>query len=429
MGVMANAPANIIELLATKKPRLVGIKNNEEVPPLLVAVKNRRLDVVKILVENGANVNDYDLDFENCLHLAASNCHYELIEYLLNETEVDSHSKNRDEMNPLCLLLVRARNEDQDLVTNCFFLMLEHSYEKNLLTNTYEICDIFQCAFLACVYSHTEVVKYLIHNVYSKNNSHYEFIRKLSELCDGENSEFLYYILVFFHDEIERYDKFCFPRFSEINYYMCIRSVIYIMDLLLTTSEAVELIVIILQHMEKIGFNIRVKEFEDQIGFLLGKYSMSTIQVSDLEKINGVFRYLLDKQFHLNSMVRSFLHSIAIAKDTEVINVDSSKKILRVLLYYATTFFVSLENWKQINDFKSLNPRIEEIFQWMLESFGNTSINIFLEVNSLLSLKQLCRNAIREQLRNDPKVLCNDKRLRTLGLPEVLINYLVYKEI
>lgn len=399
------------------------------VPPLHEAVKNRRLDVVRLLLEYGANVNDLDLDSENSLHLAASNSDYNMIEFLLNDTEVDSRAKNRDEMNPLCLLLVRSRNEDQDLVARCFYLMLEHTYDKSVLTNTYEIGDIFQCAFLACVYSHTEVVKYLIHNVYSVANTKYDFIRKLSEHCDAENTEFLYYILVFLHDDIDRYDKFSFPRFSEINYFMCIRSIIHVISILLPSDDAVELIVTILQHMKTIAFNIRVKEFEDQVGVLLhGKYSLVVIQDSDIEKVDKILSYLLSKGFKLNLMVKSFLHSIAIARESDKINIESTMKVLRLLLHYATTLFVDLENWKQINDFKNLNPQIHQIIEWLIKNFGNLRTNAFLDMNVVFSLKHFCRNQIREQLNYDAKVLCNHHKLITLGLPEMLINYIAFKE-
>lgn len=427
IGIVANVALEIIELLVEAQPSLVTIKNNEEVPPLHEAVKNRRLDIVKLLLENGASVNDFDLDLENALHLAASNSDYDTIEYLLNETEVDTRAKNRDEMNPLCLLLVRSRNEDQDLVARCFFLMLENTYDKEFPSNTYTISDIFQCAFLACVYSHTEVVKFLIHNVYSVNNSKYTFIRKLSEFCDGDNTEFLYYILVFLHDEIDRYDKFSFPRFYEINYYMCIRSVIHIIEVLLQADDAVQLIETILDHMKLIGFNVRVKEFEDQIGVLLHtKYSKDAIPAEDLRKIDKIFEYLMSKGFRLNLMVRSYLQSIAISK--EFVHIESTKRLLRVLLHFATTFFVDLENWRQINDFKALNPQIQQIIEWLVRSFGNLTIAKYLDLNLVYSLKQISRHKIRMQVQHDTKILCNHQSLLTLGLPDVLLNYIVYKD-
>lgn len=430
IAVVAGVECDLVRLIVESKPALVLVKNNEEVPPLHEAVKIRRLDIVKILLEYGANVNEFDLDLENALHLAASNSDYNLIEFLLNETEVDPSAKNRDEMNPLCLLLVRSRNEDQDLVARCFYFMLELTYEKNPITNTYSISDIFQCAFLASVYSHTEVVKYLIHHVYSINNSKYSFIQKLSEYCDDENTEYLYYILVFLHDDIDRYDKFSFPRFSEINFFMCIRSIIHIMNVLLPADDAVELVITVLDHMKTIGFNIRVKEFEDQVGVLLhGRYSSTAVmQDSDVQKVSQIFRYLLLKGFKLNLIVKSYLHSIAIARDSDSVRLDSAMKILQILIHYATKFFVDIDNWKQINDFKNLNSQIKQIVEWLTISFGTLKVNAFLDINYVFSLKHTCRNSIRKQLRYDPSVLCSDDRLALLGLPEALLNYLSFKD-
>lgn len=253
-------------------------------------------------------------------------------------------------------------------------------------------------------------------------------MRQLAELCDGENTEFLYYVLVFLHDDIDRYDKFSFPRFFEINYYMCIRSVCTIIDLLLSADDAVQLIITTVDSMTAIGFNVRVKEFEDQIGNLFFiKYSYKLMQDSDMEKMNQLLRYLLLKGFKLNLMVKSFLHSIAIAKDSETINIHSTVNILRLLIHYATTFFVDLENWKQIRDFKNLNPQIKQVVDWLL-SMGNSKINAFVDINNyIFPLKHLSRNQIREQLKYDPAVLCNHARLIELGLPEVLLNYVVFK--
>lgn len=429
IAITANVNLEIIRMIVKKKPSLVLIANNEEVPPLHEAVDNRRLDIVKLLLEYGASVNCFDLDLENSLHLAASKSDYNIIEFLLNETEVDPRARNREEMNPLCLLLVRSTNENEDLVARCFYVMLESTYDKNPLTNTYVIRDIFQCAFLACVYSHTEIVKYLIHTVYSINNSKYGFIRKLSEHCTGNNTEFLYYILVFLHDEIELFDKYSFPRFYEINYFMCVRSVIYIMEQLLPTDDAVELITTTLEHMRSIGINLRVKEFEDQIGVLLfGKYSAKGIAQQDVQKIDQILRYLLLKGFKLNLMTRSFLHSIAIAKDSETVNVESLMTVLKVLLHYATTFFVDLDNWKQVDDFKNLNPQIKKIVHWLVKNFGNLQLNAFLDKSFVYPLKHMCRNRIREQLKHDVNVLCNHENLVKLELPEILLSYIVFKE-
>lgn len=429
VGIVANCPIEILEPVIKACPILVAIKNNEEVPPLHEAVRLRRLDLVKLLIEHGANVNDFDLDLENCLHLAASNTDYNMIEFFLNETEADPRAKNRDEMDPLCLLLVRSRDEDVDLVTRCFHIMLEESYDKSLITGTYEIKDLFKCAFLACVYSQMEVLKFIIHNVYSVQNSKYELIQKLCEHCDGENTEYLFYILVFLHDDITRYDKYQFPRFSEINYYMAIRSVVQMMEKLLPTENAVNYIIQVLQHMEKIDFNIRVREFEDQMGVLLhGLYSETVVNDEDLEKIGQIFAYLKFNNFRVDYMVRSYLHSIAIAKESEAFVMESIMRVFQVLIRYATTFFVNFDVWRAISDFKNLNPRTNEIVTWIVRSFGNAQLAMMININVLFPLKHLARNQIRHLMSHDGAVLCNRDQLAKTGLPDTLLDYVVFKE-
>lgn len=428
IAIMTNCTIEIIELLASKKQNLVLIKNNEEVSPIHEAVKNRRLDVVKCLVEHGAYVNAVDLELEHALHLACSNTDYDMIEYLLNETDINPRAKNCDGVNPLCLLLVRSRNEHQDLVARCFYLLLEHTYDKDSITKTYTIQDIFQCAFLACVYSQTEVVNYLIHNVYSVNNSKYEFIRKLSEYCNGENIEFLYYILVFLHDDIDKYDKFSFPRFYEINFHMCIRSVISIIDMLFMTDEAVELIVTTLEHMRAIKFDIKVREFVDQIGVLLyNKFANKKILIEDIRKLNEIFRFFLEKDFEINSMIKSYLHSIAIAEEDNNFSLESSKLVLQIMIRFTTTFMRDSEHWKQINEFQKLNKHIKQAVEWLVKNFGNYKLLRHLEMNFVFSLKHLCRNEIRYRFKNNPKILCDDKKLKELCLPESLANYISFQ--
>lgn len=428
IAIMTNCPIEIVELLVSLKPSLVLIANNEEVTPLHEAVKNRRLDIVRCLVEHGADVNALDLDNENSLHLACSNTDYDMIEFLLNETEVDPRAKNRDEVNPLCLLLVRSRNEHQDLVARCFYTLLEHTYEKHPVNQSYAIKDIFQCAFLACVYSQTEVVTYLIHNVYSMHNSKYEFIKKLSEYCDGENTEFLYYILVFLHDDIDRYDKYSFPRFYEINYYMCIRSVISIIDMLFMADDAVELIITTLEHMKSIQFNIRVKEFEDQMGLLVHtKFTNGHIQEKDYIKLKQIFRFFLDKDFEVHSMIRSFLQSIAVAKESREFSLETTKQVILVMIYFSPTFMSDLENWKQINDFKYLNSNIKQIIEWLAQNFGSYKLIKFLDMNILFRLKNLCRNEIRLRLGLNSTVLCSEERMKELGLPDSLMQFIAFQ--
>lgn len=430
VGIVTNAPIKILTLLIKKKPALVDIKNNEEIAPIHEAIKMRRLEVVKLLIENGANVNVYDLDLENSLHYAASNCDYEIIEYLLKETEVDSTAKNRDDMNPICLLIVRSRNEPEDLVVSCFHLMLEHSFDKDTITRTYLIEDIFQIAFLAAVYSHKEIVKFIIHNIYSISNTKYNFI---SQLCEAYNNssvsddeeEVFYYLLVFLHDKIDRFDKFSFQRFAEINYFMGIRSVMHVIEKLLISQETVKLAIRLISQLENLGFQIiRVREFEDNFGMVLfTRFSNINHEFyqQQLESTEELLEFFKLHHVKMNRIIKSFLHSIAIARSTEINNFDIMIPVIQLLLAKSTTFFVDEDNWKQISEFKSLHENIRRIVLWINEEFGTKMTCDILEIKIVFPLKHLCRNVIRDRLKNDIEKLLH------LDMPESLVNYLMYK--
>jgi hypothetical protein len=428
VGIVTNAPIEIIELLVKKRPALVDVKNNEEIAPIHEAIKVRRLDIVKVLIENGANVNVFDLDLENSLHYAASNCDYEIIEYLLKETEIDPRAKNRDDLNPISLLIVRSRNEPADVVSSCFHIMLENSFEKDVFTGTYLIDDIFQVAFLAAVYSHKEIVKFIIHTIYSINNSKYDLIKQLCDAynsSDGDDEEFFYYLLVFLHDKIDRFDKFSFSRFSEINYFMGIRSVMHVIEKLLITQETVSLAIRLISQLEDLDFQIiRVREFEDNFGSVLyTRFSNidSASYQNQLESTGKLLEFFKTRRVKINRVIKSFLHSIAIAAPSEINNFDIMAPVVKLLLTQNGTFFVDEDCWKQINEFKNLHLNVSRIILWINEQFGTTTTCNILDIKHVYPLKHICRNLIRDQMKN------NLESLVSLDLPQSLVNYLVYK--
>lgn len=429
VGIVTNCPIEIIKLLLRKRNELVLITNNEQVSPIHEAIKHNRLDIVKILVEKGANVNAYDLDLENALHYAVSNCNYQMIEYLINETEVDPTAKNRDEMNPISLLIIRAQNEPEDVVTSCFHLLLEKTFY--LVSDTYNISDIFQPAFLATVYSRKEIVKFIIHNIYSVNNSKFDMIKQLFEAFeesdndgDEDEEELFYYLLVFLHDKIDRFDKFNFPRFSEINYFMCYRSVMYVIQKLLVSPKSVELAIKLVSHLEQIGILIvGLKEFDENLGMILyNKFSKISFekQQQRLDCSKVLLEFFITRGIKINNVITSILHSIAIAPESTSNNLNKMSSLLKLLFRYNSTFFIDTDCWKQINEFKNLHDNIRQIVLWIIETYGTIIICELLGLKKAYSLKHLCRNAIRMRLKN------NLKSIEHLELPESLINYLVY---
>lgn len=206
-------PPEIVELLLSKDPHLVTICNKEEVSPLQEAVKNQSFELVKILVKFGAPLNYKDLDGETSLHYAASTANYEIIEFLLTNG-ADPTINNNDELNPLCVLLARTFDKEEQIILSCFLLLLTNTYAKDPTTDNYDVTEVFKAAFLGCIYSHESVVRYLIHHTYSNNNSKYWIIEKMEQapvtfLFPGE---FRNYINIFLHDRIRKYDEFKFAR-------------------------------------------------------------------------------------------------------------------------------------------------------------------------------------------------------------------------
>ncbi|KAJ6650100.1 Ankyrin repeat and SOCS box protein 3 [Pseudolycoriella hygida] len=92
--VVPNISYEIVSLLIEANADLVNFVNNEEVDLLQCAAARGRLDIVKLLINNGAQVNYQDLDGDTALHIAALELHLEIIRYLLVETDADVTIRN-----------------------------------------------------------------------------------------------------------------------------------------------------------------------------------------------------------------------------------------------------------------------------------------------------------------------------------------------
>lgn len=416
---IGTASYEVLEELLKKEPTLVLMNTNEDVSPLHEAVKSQRLNIVKLLLEYGANISHVDLDAENVLHIACSVINFELIEYLINETEVDPTAKNLDGMNPLCVMLIRSGNENQDLVLRTFFLLLERTYEKDLITNNYTIKDIFQPTFLSCVYSQYEVINYLIHNIYSQNNSKYKLIEKLDNMCRDNviENDFLYYIFVFLHDDIKHYNQFSFPRFSEIHQMMYLRATIQIM----IKATDPQLVITLLENLQEIGFKLRTKEFEDQLGYtFLSTFSEGPIDDNNLQRVLTIVQYLNKKGFNLNLCLRSYLQSTSITPENRL-NQLSISTVTNLLLRYSWNFITNDKHWRQISFFYTLNQVTRLVIEQIVINFGCPKNFSFVpDIPAIVfPLKHLCRNVIRENLKTK-------KHDYNFNLPKCLENYIAF---
>lgn len=125
-------PLEIIALLIAKDPDLVNWVNNELVSPLQFAVKNRRLDIVRLLIEQGnADPNYKDLDSEHALFYAVYAFDLPLINYLMHETKCDMQHRNVNNLTAYDLLLHhRSYFTDSEAYCLCIVDMFRLTYDE-----------------------------------------------------------------------------------------------------------------------------------------------------------------------------------------------------------------------------------------------------------------------------------------------------------
>lgn len=72
------------------------IKNNNEYTPLMLASKNNK-DIVKLLLDNGAQINETNFNEETPLIIATYKCNYDVVELLLdNGADINKTGNNKD---------------------------------------------------------------------------------------------------------------------------------------------------------------------------------------------------------------------------------------------------------------------------------------------------------------------------------------------
>lgn len=143
-----NGYTEIIDLLLKHNVHVIDIRNTYDKPPLMIASKEGHQDIVKLLIDNGANVNTTDICGRNALMLsafygnvsgakfliehganeiwtcvggdtglicAATRGHVDFVRWLLDERNVDVNQRDRGGMIALCYAAAH-RHDDVVLV-------------------------------------------------------------------------------------------------------------------------------------------------------------------------------------------------------------------------------------------------------------------------------------------------------------------------
>lgn len=164
-----NVSLEIITLLVEANPDLVLFVNNEEVDLLQCSIKQKRLDIVKLLIANGAPVNNQDLDGDTALHIAAIESQLDVIRYLIYETHCDPTICNGRGMTAcflqfldflLNVMPVSDLSADQ---IECFEELTQFTYNERDTNNTKEVeSELNQMIFFGYQYEQPRSCLYFI---------------------------------------------------------------------------------------------------------------------------------------------------------------------------------------------------------------------------------------------------------------------------
>ncbi|XP_067660337.1 ankyrin repeat domain-containing protein 50-like [Haliotis asinina] len=118
--------------------------------PLMLAAANGAKDVVKFLVEHGADLSLTYAGGSNTLHLASWGGHLEVVKYIVSQNKVDINSRGWQKKTPL---MVAAANGAKDVVK----FLVEHGADLLLVHGSG-----INTLHMACRGGHLEVVKYIV---------------------------------------------------------------------------------------------------------------------------------------------------------------------------------------------------------------------------------------------------------------------------
>jgi ankyrin repeat protein len=105
----------VVDIL-TKQNTDVNMRDKYGYTALLIAAKNRRWDVAKLLSQRHADVTICDWSCNNVLHLAAESGHTEFVAYLLDTKQIDIECCNSHQQTPLWLAAQSGRLQVTDLL-------------------------------------------------------------------------------------------------------------------------------------------------------------------------------------------------------------------------------------------------------------------------------------------------------------------------
>jgi ankyrin repeat protein len=143
-------------------PDNIDIKEEGQTP-LLLSIEKGRLDIAKLLIENGANTNVVTEAQESLLHIAVFKGYQEIVEFLINQNENLINLKMAGGFTPLHLAVLQNQS-------NIARILLQHggdlyAFENNGF-NPFHLAIIYRNIEIATLFisSHPDIVDGLTHS-------------------------------------------------------------------------------------------------------------------------------------------------------------------------------------------------------------------------------------------------------------------------
>lgn len=368
------------------------------------------MDIVKILVENGADVNYLNLIGETCLFALYG----EIMEYLLDNTQIDAKVKNRDGNTVLMVLLDDVFfDDDRNQSLELYERLIHRTFDIDPITKSYKFDDFFVPTLKACSNSSTGAL--FLKKLYSENNSMYHLIERLEKhsFKGLANAEFRFGLYALVHDEL-RNPSFNSKFENQHEFQYILKSSFFQLPFILNSiksDELNELVLELFEYLHSIGFYRNDSNFQS-FNRMLFSYSLIFFRriLIDFNSYKRFYNIL--KFFHLKGNKEIFQNYSASAGYLEDI------KIASTVIPFA-------------QDIKSVLGGTEErrsYYQMIVDTYGDFGMG----AKKVFSLKHICRNRIRKTLnQNYPDCTTFFEKLNSMTcvLPRRLVRYLRFDEL
>jgi hypothetical protein len=391
--------------------------------PVHIAAKNGRLDILKILLFHGANVNVVNSQRKTCLHFAADCKNNEIIDFLINETDIYTSIRDKSFNNALDLYLLDIPGTaelDMDFCHN----FIDKTFQKSARTGRYPIKELLNSES-SLFEGNIFLGKYVIEKFYSTDNSKYYLIEKLEELFSHYDSNDRYSLYLYVHDEFLQPSSENKIQLLKMIHFEKIASFIYIS---LLSDQVSDLILEFLEYLNSVGV---IKQLSDKsmqhLGFLL--YNLQDkCYFRDYHRIEAILKFFHENNFDMNAVLQVFLQ----CKHSSFQHPsDAAWRAVSLILPYTTKFFLNGYIMRpfffHLPNAITYETPFTGFIKRFFQNFGDYPTSKKMKLANTFSLQHICRNKIRgillENMSDNLEFL---RKIDLLPLPVEVIKYLKF---